>query len=367
MSATITQTISEYLVLLLDTIRRRWLVVMLIMFIAVPAAIFAGKMSSTKYTAKSLILLHANSSNTSRPTRQQMMEQVAAIEAWLKSDHIMRELLPQIINNADMSDPGELSILLGVARSSINLTMLGGSALEISLDAKEPDGLGQKLEIILARIMEGLAGPNRGILSASQFALLKRSEVVEQEQQILRQVIEQSEVGTAQAIESRLDTLQSLERKIRINRRSNASRNSSGGLEELTRRKKDIEQLIAPDASVRADLINQYAIYRKAVTDYEELEAQISPQSKNFFGVLDASGVVVVGRPQDPVFGNSPAKKIAIAIFFLSIVGTGGLVLLLELFFPGVRLKNEFETLSGLPVVSRFQKISSSRLTAKRA
>jgi capsular polysaccharide biosynthesis protein len=358
MSATLTQTISEYLVLLLDTVRRRWRIAALIILVALPVAIVAGKMSSARYTAKSLILLHADSGNTTPQSRQVMMEQVAAIEAWVKSDHIMRELLPQIMEGAEISDPQALSVLLDIARSSINFTLLGGSALEISLDAEKPEGLGQKLEIILARIMEGLSGPNRGILSAPQFAVLKRKEAVEQQKQALEREIEQSGAGAAAIIESRLDALQDLDMSIRLNRRNGGGANAAGELADLTKRKQEIEQQIADDPSVRARILGQYDAYRTAIADYEELEAQISPQSKNYFGVLDASGVVVVGRPQDPVFGNSPAKKIAIAILFLGIVAAGGVVVVMELFFPGVRLRSEFETLSGLPVISRFQDAS---------
>lgn len=353
MSATITQTISEYLVLLLDTIRRRWWIAVLAIMCVIPFALIAAQITPVKYTAKSLILLHTDRNNTMPQSRQQILEQVVAIEAWLKSDPIMRELLPQIMDETDLSDPGELSVLLDIARTSIHFELLGGSALEISLDGKAPEGLGQKLEVILARIMEGLSGPNRSILSASQFALLKRSEKVQKEKEALDKAIAQSGAEPAAVIERRLRALQDLNTSIRLdNQPSGKATDKRNG---LTGRKHEIEQLISADSDVRTRILQQYETYQTALADHEALQSQISPQSKNYFSVLDASGVVVVGRPQDPVFGNSPKKKIVIAIMFLGCVAAGGLVLLTEFFFPGVRLKNEFEELSGLPVISRFQ------------
>jgi hypothetical protein len=355
MSTTITQTIAEYLVLLLDTLKRRWKTVALVLLCIIPGAIVAAKLTPVRYTSKSLILLSADSNNVAPESRQQFMEQVAAIEAWLKSDHIMRELLPQIMDGAEISDPEALSVLLNIARSSIHFQLLGGSALEISLDGREPDGLGQKLEIILARIMEGLSGPSRGILSASQFALLKRSENVQAERLELERIITRSGVNSPAVIESRLKALQDLNTSIRLNQQADDNPNAKSELNELTLRKQEMEALISSEPAIRANILKQYEAYQQALTDYEALQAELAPQGKNYFGVLDASGVVVVGRPQDPVFGNSPGKKIAIAILFLGLVAAGAVVAAMEFLFPGVRLKSGFEGLSGLPVVSRFQ------------
>lgn len=353
MSTTITQTISEYLVLLLDVIRRRWRIAALALMCVLPFALAAIQLTPVKYTAKSLLLLHADRNNTMPQSRQQILEQVVAIEAWLKSDPVMQELLPQIMDDADISDPANLSVLLDIARASIHFELLGGSALEISLDGKAPEGLGQKLEVILARIMEGLSGPNHGILSAPQFALLKRSENVENEKKALEQAIKQSGAASVAIIENRLRALEGLNTAIRL--KSEPSGSKADELDEMARSKQEIEQLISADPDVRARILRRYDAYQTALADYEALQSQISPQSKNFFGVLDASRVVIVGRPQDPVFGNSPKKKIVIAIMFLGCIAAGGLVLLMEFFFPGIRLKNEFEELSGLPVITRFQ------------
>lgn len=349
MSTTITQAIAEYLVLFLDALRRRWKVVALVLLCTLPVAIVTAKLVPVRYTSKSLILLSANTNNITPQSSQQFMEQVAAIEAWVKSDHVMRELLPQIMDGAEIRDPEALSILLNIARSSIHFQLLGGSALEISLDGRKPEGLGKKLEIILARIMEGLSGPTRGILSASQFALLKRSEKAEAERLELERVIARSGVSSPEVIESRLRALRDIDTSIRLNRQADEAE-----LSRLAERKQEMEGLISPDAKVRADILRQYEIYQQALADYQSLEAELAPQGKNYFGVLDASGVVVVGRPQDPVFGNSPGKKIAIAIMFLGLVAAGALVAAMEFLFPGIRLKNGFEELSGLPVISRF-------------
>jgi hypothetical protein len=265
------------------------------------------------------------------------------------------------MDGPEITDPEALSVHLNIARSSIHFQLLGGSALEISLDGREPDGLGQKLEIILARIMEGLSGPNRGILSASQFALLKRSESVQAERLELERMIQLSGATSPDVIESRLRALQDLNTAIRLNQSTDGRANSGNELTELTQRKREMESLISSDPALRANILQRYEAYQQALTDYESLQAELAPEGKNYFGVLDASGVVVVGRPQDPVFGNSPGKKIAIAIMFLGLVAAGAVVAAMEFFYSGVRLKAGFEGLSGLPVVSRFHDSSQEK------
>jgi hypothetical protein len=359
MSTRLSQTVTEYSIIALDVMKRRWYALLLPILIAIPLALAATKVTPTKYTAKSLILLQAEGAEGASQSRQQMMEQVAAIEAWLKSNYVMLALLPKIMEFKDQTDPEEQSVKLTEARSAINLTLLGGAAVEISLNGNRPDGLGAKLEIVLARIMEGLTGPDQGIFNAPQFVLLKRAETVKAVQERLAEAIKKAGLASPEIVEKRLQALYELGEAFKRRKQDSDQPIDLAGDGEADSRfsesKRGIEDLISNDPQVVGKLSAHYAAFQHALADYEALRAAVSPQSKNYFGVFNNAGIVIVGRPQDPLRGESPGRKIAIAIIFLSFVGAGGLILLMELFYPGVRLKDEFEQLSGFPVVARFQ------------
>jgi capsular polysaccharide biosynthesis protein len=363
MGTTISQTIGEYFVLALDVIRRRWLAFILPILLVLPVAVIAAKMTPTTYTAKSLILLQPAGRAAGAYSHQGTMDQVAAIEAWLKSDPVMRDLLPEIMDIKDPSDPVQLSALMRVARASINFTLLGGSALEISFESDKPQGLARKLETILGRIMEALTRPDQGIFSASQFALLRREESVQAAKQALYKAIDDAGMKSPEIIEDRLKALHDLEVSAwQYNGEPSAAAGTETAASNLAQQKQDIEDLISDDRQLVGKLLDLYATYQKILADYEPLRERLSSGSNNYVGILDAAAsIVVVGRPQDPIFGNSAARKIAIAIMFLSVVGSAGLVWLMELFYPGIRTRSEFEDLSELPVIARFQKLPNAK------
>lgn len=68
--------------------------------------------------------------------------------------------------------------------------------------------------------------------------------------------------------------------------------------------------------------------------------------------------LLVVGRPKDPIFGESIAKKPAIAGILLGALVSVGLVLVVEFLEGRMRTRREYETVAGLPVVARLGKIS---------
>lgn len=352
--------ICEYLMLLLDVVRRRWPILVLPLALAIPAAVFAVKVLPKQYVSKSLVLMQ--SANQSPIESRNITEQFRAIEAWLKSEHVLNDLLPDLVDTTGITDQTTISSMIGALRASINITPLGGSALEISLTSNKPDGLGRKLETVLARIMESLTGPNRGILNASQFVLLRRSEALRISREKLHKSITMAGLSAPELVESYLKTVLDLNARIETisrNRRTNAR--AAELADQLTIQKRKTEQLISSDPKVVSSLLDQYAAFQKAQIEFEPLRERLSAQTNNYVGIFDpTSSIVVVGRPKDPIYGRSPAKKIAIAIVFLSMVVAGALVFLLELFYPGVRLRSEFEDLSGVTVIARFPKLSGT-------
>lgn len=353
MSTQITQLVIEYIVYGLDIARRRWYLLLLPILIGLPLAIAVAKLTPKNYTAKSLILLKSTAPEGTPINRQQALEQVLAMEAWVKSDHVMLSLLPKISDLKSFSDPAKTTIALDITRKQIKFELLGGSAVEISLSGGHPDGLGNKLEIIMGRIMEGLIGPDKGIFTAPQFVLLKRTEYLSNMKSKLYEEISKAGLQSPPIIEERLQALYQLEQT-----NIDTTSPDNGATDALTEQKQNILRLISEDPQIVARLVSLYTDYRHSLAEYNDLRNHISPQSENYLSVLSGTGMVIVGRPKDPIFGENKGKKYAIALLFLFMVATGGLILLLELFYPGVHLRQEFESLADLPVISRFQSLN---------
>jgi capsular polysaccharide biosynthesis protein len=369
MGDNINQNISEYVVLGLDILRRRWLVFLLPIVLAVPLAALAIKFAPTKYVAKSLILLQSanRAANTGGFGRQNLVEQVAAIDAWLKSDHVLRDLLPQIMGAESSTDPKAVSSMIRQARSSIWLSLIGGSALEVSFVGSSPEGLSRKLEVVLARIMEGLTGPENGIFNASQFLLIQRGEASRVAEEGLDEAIRRAGAQNPDLVRSQLQRLYDADQRPRsrfaADPKSSAKTGSEpelgGTQQETVPETSEAEQAIFADPQVVKELRRYFDGFQQAQLEYQALKDRLSSRQGNYVGIFDsAENVLVVGRPQDPIFGESAARKLAIAIVFLSIICGFGLVWLVEMLCSRLRTRNEFESLSGLPVVARLQKLA---------
>ena len=341
--------IRELLVASIDVLRRRWKLMCIPVVIVGILAAVAVQFAPTKYTAKALILLQgANRANAGYGgggiQRSQMLEQVGAIDAWIKSDHVLAGLLPQLSAFEVPDSPAEAQIQMRVFRASLTLELMGGSALELRLQSANREGVARDLEIIIARVMEGLTGPDQSIFSASQFVVMQRSDAMETAEKSLLAAIDRFNPSAASGIRGQLDRIWDLTHQ------PGAAAGNGNGAAALTQLRREI----STDASIVGELERLNATYRDARDRFMAASTQAATGRTNYVGIFDApDNLLVVGRPEDPIIGESSAKKIAIAGILLSIMISGGLVVLTELFFGPLRVRKEYEAASGLPVVAR--------------
>ena len=351
-----TETIREYLVFALDVVRRRWMLLLFPVLIAGIAGVTAVKLAPKKYTTNSLLLLQgANRTTPGGGPVQQLnaFEQVRALEAWLKSDQILSELLPQLSGYKPPSSPAELLIQTRILAASLSLELVGNSVLQISLQGGNPKGLGRNLEIVIARLMEGLTGPEQNVLSAPQFMLMRRSEDVDLSRQALTQAIKAGQFESPREIEALLKQLWTLNR---------SPPNGSGSDEESNETAARLRSDISSDPATVRHLEKLYADYQTALYRENQLKQQGSPKRGNYVSIFDSpDNLLVIGRPKDPIFGESVAKKPAIGGILLSFFLAGGLVILVELLEGRVRMRKDFEGVTGLPVVARLGKLPESK------
>lgn len=381
----------EYGVYAIDLACRRWKIAVLPLLVAALVAWVAVMVAPTRYTAKSVILLQAPNRGTAwvpPHQRQSTIEQVSALEAWIKSDHILRSLLPALFDIGPNTSAEDIETLKMVVRRTLTFELVGASALEartelrnpsvleVRLEGSSPVGLGRRLETIVARLMEGVTVPDQGILSAPQFVVLRRGDAAATAERTVSEAIARAGLGAPEVVMSRLRRLHELEEQrsarlrqqyepraqTRVAAPAVATDASRSGIEALDQQIREIRDAISSDANLVAGLLALYADYHRAMVGYEQLRARLPGDGANYIRIFEsADSLLVIGRPQDPTTGESAAKKVAIGFLLLGFVTSAGLVLLLELLGGQLRLRSRFESVSGLPVIARFSGLEPRR------
>lgn len=342
------EVLREYLVLFLDIVRKRWMLLVVPIAVASVLSLAAMKLAPTKYTASSLILLQA--ANRAPGTfgggsYTNTVEQVQAVEAWLKSDQVLAEVVPRMTGFTPAKTPFQTIGQTRALAASLSLEVVGNSVLEISMVSNRPEGLGHNLEMVLARLMEGVTGPEQNIFSAPQFVRLRRDEEAAAAEAALTRAIEADGVQAPAQIRAELQQLWTMSRNIR----------SPGRAEEVDR----LRRSISDDAAKLAELERLYAAYRDAADRQAAFQAHAGASRSNYVSFFNSpDDLLIIGRPTDPIAGESSARKIAIVGMLLSVALGCGLVVLTEMMSGVLRTRREFEMTSGLPVVARIGRLS---------
>jgi len=374
----------ERLVFALDGLRRHWHLFLLPLLLALPLAYVAGKYATTTYETKSTILMiSANrGSETSNGfmalSRNIVMDQVAVLETWIKSDQVLGELLPRLLDKPVLNDPAAFASSSISIRRSLAFELVGAAVLEVRLTGSEAAGLGRKLEIIITHLLEGVMNPDAGIMSASQMISARRRADLLEAEAALNRAIAEAGIDAPEKVKEKLEALQLL-RKSKSGEAGRLSLPSSGPIEvpsapnvrsatqlsdgengSAALRDRHLDGLrvdISSDLQVVSNIERLFDAYSVALRVYEDAQSRAG-NSISYVRVFDApERLTVIGRPRDPVYGNSPARKFAIAVMLLATIVGAGLVGVALLLDTRLRVREDFELNSGIPVVARLPKI----------
>lgn len=366
----------ERLIQALDILRRRWLLLLLPLLVALPGAYLYVKLAPVKYAAKSVILLQSANRGTDWNSgaggfpRQNAIEQINVIEAWLKSDHVLEELLPQLIDGPLPTNLREQGIELAKLRNSLTFELVGNAVLEMRLEGSKAEGLGRKLEIIVTRLLEGVLNPEEGILSAEQMILLRRADAAREAERNLKNAITAARLGPVDVVMSKLRAMYQLQRGrgrvAAVNaepgasqaRGTSAERTSEpNGVADRSRLLVHLDaerKALSPDAALVERIEKLFAHYEEIQTSLEALVQKSRSAGNTYVRIFDSpERLTVVGRPRDPLQGEKSARKLAIAALMALAMLTAGIILLLELLSPRVYTSADFESVAGLPVIVR--------------
>lgn len=347
--------IREHLVFLVDLFRRRSAILVASVLAAAALGVAMVKIFPKTYVSTSLILLQAANrtvgagASTNAFGRDRALMQVAALSTWIKSDQVLVELVPQLYKPADYSDPSKAFSLLRRLRASLSLELVGGSTLEVSLAGGSPDNLARQLEVIVARILQGLTTPEASILSAPQFLAMKTREERKTALAHLRRRIIQVGFADADAVIRELEQPASPS----LATQQAPTRRQAGGARQPEVSNETLRQSLAKSPAL-PELQTLFETYRKieqraAANGQDDQSAQ-----SNWVSIFDApENLLLIGRPKDPLYGESPAKKFAVLCLLLGIVTGLAAMIAQELVRPRPRRRSEFETIAGVPVVAR--------------
>jgi hypothetical protein len=379
---------TERIVNALHALRRRWQLLFLPCLLLVPLIAFLAYQSPIKYVSKSVILLQsanrgAASGGSSSFPRHAAVEQVSVIEAWLKSDHVLGGMLPQLLEGPVPSDPQKLLALSTLLRKSLTFELVGNSVLELRLEAASAKGLGRKLEIIVSRLLEGMLIPDDGILSAERMVAIRRGEALMEIEQELNAAVEASGLGALEAVRSKLLQIYTLQRDslarpailpdgrgttagTPATDRAPASADPAVRSTGRPLDKARLLQLLAaeraalsPDVRLVERLERQYAAYEEARTAFDSAKQNANAKNETYVRVFDApANLTVVGRPRDPLFGESNRRKLFMAGLLFSFVLGAALVVLAELMDHRLLSRHDFESVTGVPVIARLPGIT---------
>jgi hypothetical protein len=266
--------------------------------------------------------------------------------------------LPQIVEPKLLRTQEDVTAQMGAFRRALTLELVGGTALEVKLQGTKLVGLADKLETVVARLMEGLTGPEQGVLNARQFIMLRKKEAVATLDQALSRRINQ--IGSQSGGLSPERILTRLAQSYEIQRQ--ASLHRKGADDGTTPTLKPDQQ--ATLAALRREISNDPAVVdeldalftglKGAQQQLDAMQERSSSVQTNYVGFFETpESILVVGRPKDPLYGENPARKFAVAGLLLSILLGVAMALIAELFAERLTLQSHFAQVSGLPVVAR--------------
>lgn len=348
------EMLREILVVLLDIAKRRWKVFLTPPLVAILLGSCAMRAAPTKYVASSSILLSGANRASNSSWQQPILpaDQAAAVDAWLKSDQVLTSLLPALMDGEIPESLEQRDVLVKQLRARLTLEPVGGSVLEIKLTDSKAEGLGRKLELIIARLLEALIGPDQGLFNAAQFVVTTRADAFKAADDALSRAIASLPSQPPEGARTKLRQLADLRGQLR-----RAGNGLSGDRSALEASIAKLRDEISTDEAVIDNLDRLYTAQLAAKMALDATTS--SSNTRAYVGIFSApENLVVIGRPQDPLVGQNSALKLVAALLLLSLILGGGLVVAIEMLATRLRWRREFENLTDLPVIARMPKIS---------
>jgi len=360
-------TLLERGILAIDMLRRRWWIVAFTVVVMSALAFVLVKSTPQRFTSSiTIVLKSANQANWtpggSQFPDQNAFEQVRASETWLKSDHFLEDLLPQLNGTTGSVSPRRRLDEITKLQAALRLSPVGNSMMRLEFDGSNPEGLSRKLEIILSNFLERLLRSDDGVLSAAQLIMLRRGDDANSAEKTLVEEVQSMGLDPIHVI-----------RQLKELRRYTASRpdQAASGTNSTSPSSADpvtipsaAEMQVRNSISLHAEIVRRleylYANALLARNNLERVQSSLGQKDSTFIRIFESpENLTIIGRPRDPLKGENPMRKVGIAMILLSF-GIGiALAFLVDLLDGRMRTRSEFEMRSELPVIARLQRLST--------
>jgi len=160
---------------LIDTAWRRRMLLLVPLLVMLPVSLLAVKFLPRTYVATALMAMQE--SNRDNPfvkgtgVDYTLVKRIAGLEAWLKSEYVLREVLTPFTDLDPQKNPRAFLAEIEDARLALKLELVGNDFLRFTLRDGNPVGLGKKLNAITSKFLESLLLPDQSIQSAAQVVL----------------------------------------------------------------------------------------------------------------------------------------------------------------------------------------------------
>ncbi len=357
-------------------VRRLWIYV-LALALGLPGAYALLKYAPKEFVTEAVVLLQPATQQlgTAQASvgRQSAAEQLQVMQAWLTSDRVLTPLLPELVAVKIPGRPEDLKELLDEVRDALTFALEGQSILKLRLRGSEAEGLGLKLEVILARLIQGLLEPDQGVLSASQLLSVHWDERLVAARNKFSAAISEAGLAGSEQLEIQLEAIVIAQREVnRLASQASVavsegdiktpsipgpamSPDVAGRLGEARARLARAKSGIKLSDDQISSVIAAASRYISARRISDGLKTSRFGVQQQFFGLFARpEQLTIIGRPADPVLGESSGLKLAAAVVLFSLAWPTALILFLELTSRRLKLRHRFVKTTGVPVVARF-------------
>ena len=159
--------------------RRRYLIVVPFL-VMIPVSVIGAHFAPKTYEAKTILLLQETGMNNpflkDYVVGLDVKDRFSALQALLKSEHVLRNVLRDIHGPEIERDDKKLAIMMHQLAGEVSVQLIGTDLIEFKLTGRQPQGLGAMLTSISRHFLDRLLSPERSSLGAAEDFLKDQKE-----------------------------------------------------------------------------------------------------------------------------------------------------------------------------------------------
>lgn len=167
-----TRSLIDIIRLLLSAAWRRRYMICVPFILFIPISIVGSRLAPKNYEAKMILLLQETGKDNpflkDYVVNLEVKDRFAALQALLKSEHVLLNVLKDIHGPAVANDQAKAAMMMRQLASEITVTLVGADLIEMKLKGRQPQGLGKILAAVSVHFLDRLLSPERSTLGMTE-------------------------------------------------------------------------------------------------------------------------------------------------------------------------------------------------------